>query len=147
MAIAGKTDVSVPYTPSRGQLYGVQLVYENESRPLFLFVFTGRSGVRAPRYGSSFWAPLTRIKWRAPVRCVAGFVSKAHALPEFWSIDMPKPEKLTLVLETARRNYLAEWAREEGRPVGNLLRRIVDKACEQRQQQHAGARDQSAQAA
>jgi hypothetical protein len=54
---------------------------------------------------------------------------------------MAKPEKLTIVLESELRNAVAEWAREDGRPMSNLLRRIVEKACEQRRQQ------QSAQAA
>jgi hypothetical protein len=47
---------------------------------------------------------------------------------------MSKPEKLTLVIEPETRAELAEWAREEGRPVGNLLRRIVCKSVEQRRQ-------------
>ena len=50
-----------------------------------------------------------------------------------------KPEKLTVVLEPETRNEVAEWAREEGRPVSNLLRRIVDQACAQRRQQSAQA--------
>ena len=48
---------------------------------------------------------------------------------------MHKPEKLTLVVEPETRDALAEWAREEGRPVGNLLRRIIAKSIEQRQAQ------------
>jgi hypothetical protein len=53
---------------------------------------------------------------------------------------MAKPEKLTMVLESELRNAVEAWAREEGRPVSNLLRRIVDKACAQhRQQQPAQA--------
>ncbi len=47
---------------------------------------------------------------------------------------MLKPEKLTVVVEPETRAELAEWAREEGRPVGNLLRRIVCKSVEQRRQ-------------
>jgi len=45
---------------------------------------------------------------------------------------MTKPEKLTVVLEPETRNELAEWAREEGRPVSNLLRRLVGKCIEER---------------
>jgi CopG-like RHH_1 or ribbon-helix-helix domain, RHH_5 len=53
---------------------------------------------------------------------------------------MPKPEKLTVVLEPAARNELCEWAREEGRPLSNLLRRLVAKSLEDRRtarQEHA----------
>jgi hypothetical protein len=45
---------------------------------------------------------------------------------------MPKPEKVTLVLETESRAEVERWAVEEGRPVSNLLRRIVVTAIEQR---------------
>ncbi len=48
---------------------------------------------------------------------------------------MEKPEKLTLVLEPRTRDELAEWAREEGRPISNLLRRIVAKSLADRRQQ------------
>jgi hypothetical protein len=54
--------------------------------------------------------------------------------PEIWRFCMLKPEKLTVVVEPETRAELAEWAREEGRPVGNLLRRIVCKSVEQRRQ-------------
>lgn len=54
---------------------------------------------------------------------------------------MSKPEKLTLVLEADAREAVARWADEEGRPVSNLLRRIVVTAIEQRR------RDQHQQAA
>lgn len=37
----------------------------------------------------------------------------------------PRREKLTLEIEPDLRNSLTRWAEEEGRPVGNLLRRIV----------------------
>lgn len=47
---------------------------------------------------------------------------------------MTKPEKITVQIEPETRAELAEWAREEGRPVGNLLRRIVSKSIEQRRQ-------------
>ena len=42
--------------------------------------------------------------------------------------------KLTLVLEPQMRDELQEWAREEERPIANLLRRIVGKSLEQRRQ-------------
>lgn len=45
---------------------------------------------------------------------------------------MSKPEKITLVLEADARQAVARWADEEGRPVSNLLRRIVVIAIEQR---------------
>ncbi len=47
---------------------------------------------------------------------------------------MFKPEKLTVVVEPETRAELAEWAREEGRPVGNLLRRILHQSVEQRRE-------------
>jgi hypothetical protein len=37
----------------------------------------------------------------------------------------PRREKLTVELDPALREALARWALEEGRPVGNLPRRIV----------------------
>jgi len=40
-------------------------------------------------------------------------------------------EKLTLLVEPQDRDALLEWAREDGRPVANLLRRIVVKSIEQ----------------
>jgi hypothetical protein len=38
---------------------------------------------------------------------------------------MSKLEKLTLVLEPSTHDELVKWAKEEDRPVANLLRRIV----------------------
>lgn len=52
---------------------------------------------------------------------------------------MAKPEKLTVVLDRETRATIAEWALEDGRPVSNLLRRIVDKACAERRQQQQQA--------
>jgi hypothetical protein len=53
---------------------------------------------------------------------------------------MAKPEKkVTVLLEAELSNAVAEWAREDGRPVSNLLRRIVERACEQRRQQQQAA--------
>ena len=49
---------------------------------------------------------------------------------------MSKPEKLTLVVELKTREELLEWAREEGRPVGNLLRRIVNQSLDRRVAEH-----------
>jgi len=50
---------------------------------------------------------------------------------------MSKPEKITVHIEPETRAELAEWAREEGRPIGNLLRRIVNRSVEaRRQSQH-----------
>ena len=52
---------------------------------------------------------------------------------------MQKPEKVTVMLEPETRDELTEWAHQEGRPVGNLLRRIVNQSLDQRRQsiQHA----------
>jgi hypothetical protein len=47
---------------------------------------------------------------------------------------MTKPEKLTVVLDQPVADELAAWAREEDRPVSNLLRRIVTRSIEQRRQ-------------
>jgi hypothetical protein len=55
---------------------------------------------------------------------------------------MPKPEKTTVNFDPALRDELREWAREEDRPLGSLLRRIIGQACEQRRQ-----RQQQSQAA
>lgn len=52
---------------------------------------------------------------------------------------MSKPEKLTLVLEPQTGEELREWAREEGRPIANLLRRIVSASLEQRHRQREAA--------
>ena len=41
-------------------------------------------------------------------------------------------KKLTVVLERETREAVQEWAAEEQRPISNLLRRIIDRACEQR---------------
>lgn len=54
--------------------------------------------------------------------------------------SMTKPEKLTVVLEPETRDRVVEWAHEEGRSVSNLLRRLIDQACGQRQRRaQAGA--------
>jgi hypothetical protein len=47
-------------------------------------------------------------------------------------------EKLTLVLDAAAREEVARWAVEEGRPVSNLLRRIVQAAIERRAAEQQG---------
>jgi CopG antitoxin of type II toxin-antitoxin system len=47
-------------------------------------------------------------------------------------------KKLTVVLERETRDAVQEWAAEEQRPVSNLLRRIIDRACEQ----HRASREQ-----
>jgi hypothetical protein len=47
---------------------------------------------------------------------------------------MSKPEKLTLVLEPQTHDELRQWAREEGRPIANLLRRIVNQSLDRRRQ-------------
>jgi hypothetical protein len=48
--------------------------------------------------------------------------------PEDAMAKQKRREKLTLEIEPDLRKSLAKWACEEGRPVGNLLRRIVAKA-------------------
>jgi hypothetical protein len=55
---------------------------------------------------------------------------------------MQKVEKTTVNFDPALRTELQEWAREEDRPLGSLLRRIIGQACEQRRQ-----RQQQSQAA
>jgi hypothetical protein len=47
----------------------------------------------------------------------------------------PRREKVTVELDPELRESLARWAVEEGRPVGNLLRRIVATFIAQRQQE------------
>jgi hypothetical protein len=51
-------------------------------------------------------------------------------------------EKLSVVLDPEARDELAEWAQAEDRPVGNLLRRLVNKCLAERraEQQQSGAR-------
>jgi hypothetical protein len=52
-------------------------------------------------------------------------------------------ERLTVEVDINLRKSIARWAQEEGRPVGNLLRRIVATATaehdERRQVERAGA--------
>jgi hypothetical protein len=48
-------------------------------------------------------------------------------------------EKLTVELEPELRDSLARWAVEEGRPVGNLLRRIVAQSVAQHERQAEAA--------
>jgi hypothetical protein len=48
---------------------------------------------------------------------------------------MARKEKLTVELDPELRDSLARWAQEEGRPLGNLLRRIVALSVAQREQQ------------
>jgi predicted DNA-binding protein len=45
----------------------------------------------------------------------------------------PQRERLTVQVEPEVREVLAKWADEEGRPVGNLVRRIVERAIETRE--------------
>ena len=47
---------------------------------------------------------------------------------------MSKPKKLTAVVERETCQQLSEWAREEDRPVANLLRLIINRSLEQRRQ-------------
>jgi len=50
---------------------------------------------------------------------------------------MAKPTgKLTIVLETDARKEVARWAAEEGRPVSNLVRRLLQAAIERRRVEH-----------
>jgi hypothetical protein len=50
--------------------------------------------------------------------------------PEDAMAKQKRREKLTVEIEPDLRKSLTKWATEEGRPVGNLLRRIVAKAVE-----------------
>jgi predicted DNA-binding protein len=43
-------------------------------------------------------------------------------------------ERLSVQVEPEVREVLAKWADEEGRPVGNLVRRIVERAIETREE-------------
>lgn len=54
---------------------------------------------------------------------------------------MRKQEKLTLQLDPEIREEITRWAREDKRPVANLLRFIVCQSVEQRrvEQQQASA--------
>ena len=47
-------------------------------------------------------------------------------------MSKPKADKLTVALEPATRGELEQWAAEEGRPVANLLRRIVARSLQDR---------------
>ena len=53
-------------------------------------------------------------------------------------------EKLTVELDPDLRESLAQWAADEGRPVGNLLRRIVATSVAQHERQAAAAPRQGA---
>ena len=50
-----------------------------------------------------------------------------------------KREQISLMLEPGLRESLTRWAEEEGRPVGNLLRRLVAKAVAQHVRRRASA--------
>jgi hypothetical protein len=52
---------------------------------------------------------------------------------------MARREKVTVELEPDLRKSLARWARDEGRPVGNLLRRLLAISVAQREQQPEAA--------
>jgi hypothetical protein len=43
-----------------------------------------------------------------------------------------KRERLTFEMEAETRSTLEAWAREEDRSIGSLLRRIVEKAAQER---------------
>jgi hypothetical protein len=62
--------------------------------------------------------------------CVAAVVCGPHPCPKFWSLCMSNDVKLrrprlTVEIEPEVRDELVEWALEEGRPVGNLVRRLL----------------------
>jgi hypothetical protein len=46
-------------------------------------------------------------------------------------MDRKRREKVTLEIDPDLRELLARWAVEEGRPLGNLLRRIVARSVAQ----------------
>ncbi len=67
--------------------------------------------------------------------CVAEKICTYHFWSEIWrNRQMPKPKKLTVILPPQTWDALVDWAQDEGRPVCNLIRRIVCKSLEQRQQ-------------
>ncbi len=49
-----------------------------------------------------------------------------------------KRERLTFEMEAETRSTLEAWAREEDRSIGSLLRRIVEKAAQERRGEYAG---------
>jgi hypothetical protein len=51
---------------------------------------------------------------------------------------MPKSDlkKISVLLDTETSSAVDQWAHEEDRPVGNLLRRIIGQSVEQRRQTH-----------
>jgi hypothetical protein len=47
----------------------------------------------------------------------------------------PRRPRLTIEVDVATRDELVEWADEEGRPVGNLVRRLLAHVVSERRQQ------------
>jgi hypothetical protein len=47
----------------------------------------------------------------------------------------PRRERLTVEVEPEVRAELVEWADEEGRPLGNLVRRLLAHVVSERRQQ------------
>jgi hypothetical protein len=50
----------------------------------------------------------------------------------------PRRERLTVEVEPEVRAELVEWADEEGRPVGNLIRRVLGNVVAARRQSERG---------
>jgi hypothetical protein len=53
---------------------------------------------------------------------------------------MKQRERLTFEMEPETKTTLEAWAREEDRSVGSLLRRIVERAAQERRAAAAGGR-------
>ncbi len=50
----------------------------------------------------------------------------------------PRRERLTVEVEPDVRASLAQWADEEGRPIGNLIRRVLRTVLAEHQTQGSG---------
>jgi hypothetical protein len=94
----------------------------------------GRS--RAPADISTADLPTRRrspLPFVSAVGCVAGVLCAPHRLSEQQGeFAMKQRERLTFEMEPAIKTTLESWARAEDRSVGSLLRRIVEKAAQER---------------
>jgi hypothetical protein len=66
------------------------------------------------------------------LRCVAPVFLIRHRRPEQHGDASMKRERITFEMEAETRSTLETWAREEDRSIGSLLRRIVEKAAQER---------------
>jgi hypothetical protein len=81
------------------------------------------------------------------VRCAEFFLSSDFGEIHSRSLPMVKEkvhrERITIEVDPDVRAFLAGWAQEEGRPLSNLLRRVLSSIADER----AAAREQQARAA